>query len=242
MPSKTRNPVTARRGVSLNVILTAVVVVVAIAVIGIVLLANRSDNSGAGSNETLRPTGSHTLSQVAGDEVTVVEFLDFQCPACASFYTNITKGLEQDYAGRFTFVPRNFPLQSHPLAVPAARAAEAAGKQGKYAQMYHALYDGYASWALTEDGKSVSDDLPRATTRFEEFATAAGLDLDRFRADVASPEVQAIIDQGVADGTKLGVDSTPTFFINGEKFDPQGSTAGEVDRELRAAIDARLAG
>ncbi|WP_156755630.1 DsbA family protein [Actinokineospora pegani] len=242
MPSKDRSSAAARRGLSLNVILTAVVVVVATAVIAAVLLAGRPDTAGGSTNETLRPPGSHTLSQGAGDEVTVVEFLDFQCPACASFYTNVTKKLEQDYMGRFTFVPRHFPLLSHPLAVPAARAAEAAGKQGKYAQMYHALYDEYASWALTEDGKSTSDDLARATARFEAFATAAGLDLARFRVDVAAPEVQAIVDQDIADGRELGVDSTPTFFINGEKFQPRGSTAAEVDRELRAKIDAGTTG
>ena len=239
--SKSRNSVTARRGLSLNVVLTAVVVVVAAVVIGLVLVAGRSDGGGS-TNETLRPSGSHTLSQVAGDKVTLVEFLDFQCPACASFYTGITKKLEEDYEGRFTFVPRNFPLSSHALAVPAARAAEAGGKQGKYAEMYHALYDNYESWALEADGQSTSDDLARATAKFEEFATAAGLDLARFRADVASPEVQAIIDQGMADGRKLNVTSTPTFFVNGEKFTPQGDTVADIDRELRARIDAELAG
>ncbi|WP_424186663.1 DsbA family protein [Actinokineospora sp. G85] len=242
MPSTNRSSTTARSGLSLNVILTAVVVVVAVAVIAAVLLAGRPDTAGGSSNETLRPPGSHTLSQVAGDKVTVVEFLDFQCPACASFYTNITKKLEQDYAGRITFVPRHFPLQSHPLAVPAALAAEAAGKQGKYAQMYHALYDEYASWALTEDGKSTSGDLPRAAAQFDRFATAAGLDLARFRVDMAAPEVRAIVDQGIADGRELGVDSTPTFFVNGEKFQPRGGTAAEIDRELRAEIDAGIAG
>ncbi|MFE2756107.1 DsbA family protein [Actinosynnema sp. NPDC059335] len=234
-----RNPMTARRGPSLNAILTGVVVLVAVLVIGGVLLFNRSDEGGTAPKEALFPAGAHTLSRVEGDKVTLVEFLDFQCPACASYYANITKELERDYQGRITFVTRNFPLQMHPLAVPAARAAEAAGKQGKFAEMYHALYDGFDQWAV--DGQSTSDDLPRATAKFEEFATAIGLDLARFRADVASPEVQEIIDRDVADGRELGVSSTPTFFVNGEKFQPAEGTIAEVEREMRGKLDAALA-
>lgn len=234
-----RNPMTARGGPSLNVILTGVVVLVAVLVIGGVLLFNRSDGGEAVPKEALFPAGAHTLSRVEGDKVTLVEFLDFQCPACAAYYANITKELERDYQGRITFVTRNFPLQMHPLAVPAARAAEAAGRQDKFAEMYHALYDGFDQWAV--DGQSTSDDLPRATAKFEEFATAIGLDLARFRADVASPEVQEIIDRDVADGRELGVSSTPTFFVNGEKFQPAGGTVADVERELRGKIDAALA-
>lgn len=237
---KNRNIMAARRGPSLNLVLTGAVVLVAVLVIGGVLLVNRSGEEGAASNEALFPTGAHTLSKVEGDEVTLVEFLDFQCPACASYYTNITKKLEQDYQGRITFVTRNFPLEVHPLAVPAARAAEAAAKQGKHAGMYHALYDNFDRWAV--DGQSTSSDVGRATAEFEEYATSLGLDLERFRADTASPEVQAVIDRDVADGTKAGVDSTPTFFLNGEEFRPAGRTVADIDRELRAKIDAALAG
>ncbi|ROP34916.1 protein-disulfide isomerase [Saccharothrix texasensis] len=230
----------ARRGPSLNVILTGAVVLVAVLVIGGVLVFNRSDEDGAASNAALFPAGAHTLSRVEGDKVTLVEFLDFQCPACSSYYTGITKKLEQDYRGRITFVVRNFPLEMHPLAVPAARAAEAAAKQGKYAEMYHALYDNFDQWAVA--GQSTSSDVRRATAEFDKYATAAGLDLERFRTDVASPEVQAIIDRDVADGTKAGVNSTPTLFLDGEEFHPTGRTVADIDRELRAKIDAALAG
>ncbi|MCE6995273.1 DsbA family protein [Saccharothrix sp. S26] len=237
---KNRNILAARRGPSLNVILTGAVVLVAVLVIGGVLVFNRSDEDGTASNAALFPAGAHTLSKVEGDKVTLVEFLDFQCPACSSYYTNITKKLEQDYRGRITFVARNFPLEMHPLAVPAARAAEAAGKQGKYAEMYHALYDNFDQWAV--EGQSTSSDVRRATAEFEEYATAAGLDLERFRTDMASQEVQSIIDRDVTDGTEAGVNSTPTFFLDGERFQPTGRTVADIDRELRARIDAALAG
>jgi protein-disulfide isomerase len=235
-----RNVVAARRGPSLNAVLTGVVVLVAVLVIGGVLVVDRSGGEAAASTETLVPAGAHTLSTVEGDRVTLVEFLDFQCPACASYYEGVTKRLEQDYRGRITFVTRNFPLEMHPLAVPAARAAEAAAKQGEYAAMYHALYDGFDRWAV--DGRTTSADVGRATAVFEEFATAAGLDLARFRADSASEEVQAVIDRDLADGAAVGVTSTPTFFLDGEEFQPSGGTIADVDRELRAKIDEALAG
>ncbi|CCH30137.1 thioredoxin [Actinosynnema sp. NPDC047251] len=237
MSRKSRNPVTARRGPSLNVILTAAVVVIAAAVIGGVLLANRG-SAGPSADSTLRPADAHTLSTVDGDKVTVVEFFDFQCPACSSYYTDVTKKLEQDYRGRITLVPRNLPLDVHPLALPAALAAEAAGKQGKYAEMYHALYENYDSWALA--GQSVATDPKAAAATFERFATTAGLDLERFRADLASPDLRETVDRDVADARQLGVTSTPTLFVNGTKFQPKGKTLADVDRELRARIDEEL--
>ncbi|CAL9451890.1 hypothetical protein SUDANB95_02448 [Actinosynnema sp. ALI-1.44] len=240
--SGTKNPVTARRGPSLNLILTAVVVVVAAAVIGGILLTNRSSGAGGGGvpDERLVPANAHTLSTVEGGKVTLVEFLDYQCPACASYYANVTKKLEQDYQGRITIVTRNYPLQMHPLALPSAKAAEAAAKQGKYKEMYHALYDGFQDWAV--DGKTTSSDTAAATARFEEYAKTLGLDVEEFRADMASADVQAVIDRDLADGQALGVSSTPTFFLNGEKFTPTAKTYPDVDRELRAKIDAALGG
>lgn len=238
-----RNVVTARRGPSLNVILIVVVVVLAVGVIGGILLFNRSSSSGDASTDSLVPAGANTLSVAQGDaagKVTLVEFLDYQCPACHSYYVNVTKQLQQDYQGRITFVTRNFPLDMHPLAIPAARAAEAAARQGKYEQMYHALFDNYEQWAYT--GQNINSDEAAATAFFESQATAIGLDLDRFRTDVASSEVQAIIDRDVAQGKSLGITSTPTFFINGEKFQATGSTADQVSQSFHTKIDGLLGG
>lgn len=243
-PSRTRNPVTtARRGPSLNVILIAVVVVVAVGVIGGILLFNRSDSSGDPTSQTLVPPDANTLSVAEGHsagKVTLVEFLDYQCPACHAYYVGVTKQLQQDYQGRITFVTRNFPLTMHPLAVPAARAAEAAAKQGKYAEMYHALFDNYEQWAYT--GQTINSDEAAATATFEQFATSIGLDLDQFRTDSASAQVQAIIDRDLADGKSLGISSTPTFFINGEKFEPAGSTAADISQSFHSKIDGLLGG
>jgi protein-disulfide isomerase len=241
---KTRNSVNARKGPSANFILTFAVVVVAVAVIGGVLLTNRSDgateeNTGASSELRAGPD-RNTFTTSDGDKATVVEFLDYQCPACNAYYHNITNKLETDYTGRITFVTRNFPLDAHPLAVPAARAAEAAAKQGKYREMYHQLYDNYQQWAIAPDGKQVSDDLQRATSLFDQYGTAIGLDLDRFHTDIASTAVQQRIDADRAAGEKLGVSSTPTIYVNGKQFTPQGDSFADADRQLRDTLDNAL--
>jgi len=240
------SPNVPRRGLSANVIVTIVIVVVAVLVIGGVLLFNRSgeESTDTGTGEIpveLRAgPDSNTLTTAPGNKVTLVEFLDFQCPACAAYYENVTNGIETDYAGRITFVTRNFPLDTHPLAQPAARAAEAAANQGKYREMYHALYDNYQEWAISDDGKQLSDDEPRAATFFDRYATTIGLDLDRFHTDQASPGVQERIDADVAAGQAVGVDSTPSFFVNGKRFRPSGDQVTDVDDQLRQLLDEAI--
>lgn len=242
--SRSKNPVTARQGVSLNVILTAVVVVVAVLVVGGILLFNRDDSAADGGvpAAVLAPEGSHTLSEAADGKVTVVEFLDYQCPACAGYYTNVTSKIEKDYAGKITFVVRNFPLDMHPLAVDAAKAAESAAEQGKFSEMYHQLYDNFPDWALTPDGQSSSADSARAAELFRGYAEQLGLDVAKFTADLSSPAVRARIDKDTADGRAAGVSGTPSIFVNGDKFEASGETFADVDRQLRALIDGALAG
>jgi protein-disulfide isomerase len=196
--------------------------------------------TGALSAAVLNPTGSHTLTEAKSDVVTMVEFLDYQCPACHAYYDNVTRKLEHDYAGRITFVTRNFPLDAHPLAVSAAQAAESAAKQGKYGEMYHALYDNYDSWALAPDGQNLSDDATRARAQFDTYAREIGLDLERFHRDQGSAELRQRIDRDRTDGDKAGVHSTPTIFVDGKQFEPSGQSFADVDRQLRALLDGAL--
>lgn len=247
MTRKSRSRIAPPRGPSANVIATVVVVVLAVAVVGGILLFDRSDDSGGegtGSGsvpaELRAGPDSNTVIETEGAKVTVVEFLDYQCPACAAYYGNVTRKLETDYAGRITFVTRNFPLAMHPLARQAAEAAEAAAAQGKYREMYHQLYDNFEQWAATPDGQRVSDDARRAATLFDSYATAIGIDLDRFHTDIASAAVKERIDADVAAGERVGVSSTPTIFVNGTKFEPQGESFADVDHELRDLIDEAL--
>jgi protein-disulfide isomerase len=237
--SKNQNPLTKKSGLSINIILTIVVAVVAALVIGGVLFFTRSGDGDAG---TLRKPDSNVLLQAPDNKVTVVEFLDYQCPACHTYYEALTKQVETDYAGRITFVVRNFPLRGHPLARPAAQAAEAAALQGKFKEMYHALYDNYAAWAVAPDGQNVSTDETKARAQFDQYAQQLGLDLTKFHLAMNSPLVNAKIDGDLADGARVGVEGTPTIFINGEQFDPGNvQTFQQLSDAFRNQVNQELA-
>jgi protein-disulfide isomerase len=235
---KQPNPVTARSGLSTNVVMAIAVFVVAVVVIGGVVVTQRGNSAHEATRAPQSPLNGHALTTSDSGAVNLVEFVDFQCPACARFYSGVVRKIEEDYRGRITFTARNLPLEMHPLAELAARAAEAAAAQGRYAEMYHALYDNFDQWAV--DGPRVSADRDRADRLFGQYAEAAGLDRERFRADLASPEVRASIERDVADADSLGVTGTPTFFLNGQKFQSRGTSFADVDRELRDRIDAMI--
>ncbi|MFR9727597.1 DsbA family protein [Saccharopolyspora sp. MS10] len=255
---KTTNPLLKKSGPSTNMILSIVVVVAAIVIIGGVLLftagrGGQNDQAGNGApapapgadlSAVVAHPDSNALLEAPDGKVTVAEFLDFQCPSCWSYYTGVTKNIEQEFAGRITFVNRNFPITgAHPLAEPAAKAAEAAGQQGKYKEMYHALYDDYRAWAVSADGQNVSDDQQRANTLFTQYAQQIGLDVNKFRADLDSPVVAQRIEKDKADAEAAGVEGTPTFFINGHKWEPgkDAKTYGDVAAQLRDRLNQELA-
>jgi len=152
-----------------------------------------------------------------GAAVTLLEYGDFQCPHCALAHA-IVKKIEGHYGAKLRFVYRNFPLtEIHPLAEPAAEAAEFAGAQGKYWEMHDAIF---------EHQKRLS--LPM----LEETAEKLGLDGEKAGAAVENQEFVKRIQQDLDGGVRSGVHGTPTFFINGEQY--QGAWKYE---ELVAAID-----
>jgi protein-disulfide isomerase len=133
----------------------------------------------------------------------LVEFSDFQCPACLAVKPYLDNVLKT-YGDKIQFVYRNFPLDQHPMAKPAAQAAEAAGLQGKYWEMYTLLFNNQAN--LSE-------------AQFPELAKILGLDLEKFSADMKSSAIADKIQADIADGTRFGVNATPTFFLNGKKLE-----------------------
>ena len=147
----------------------------------------------------------HTKGE-ASAEAKIVEFGDFQCPACGQAYP-IVKQFLKGKENKVYFVFKNFPLtQIHQNGLPAARAAKAAGKQGKYFEMHDVLYEKQSEWSGLAD----------PTSKFTEYAKGMGLDLNRFKKDMA--EAIGVINRDAALGKKAGVNSTPTFFINGKKY------------------------
>lgn len=138
----------------------------------------------------------------------LVEFSDFQCPACKSFYPIVEEIIEKN-KDDLLFAYRHYPLPQHPFAQKASLAAEAAKKQGKFWEMHKELF-------ANQD--KFSDQF------FADLPTSLKLDGEKYKKSLDEQEVKSIIDKDKADGNLFGVDSTPTFFLNGKKlklFTPQ---------------------
>ncbi len=165
------------------------------------------DTSAAVTGDTkkllIRDSSHKTTNEVK--KVQIVEFADFQCPACGVAFP-VVENIRKTYGDKITYVYRNFPLMQHPQGKPAAAAAEAAGKQGKFWEMYALLFSKQNEWS----GKSNADEI------FSGYAKNLNLDIGKFTQDSLSEEVANRIAQDISDGTSLGVNQTPTFFINGE--------------------------
>jgi len=136
--------------------------------------------------------------------LTLVEYGDYECPYCGQAY-QIVKAIQEALGDDLRFVFRNFPLaQIHPNAMNAACAAEAAALQGKFWDMHDALYENQDSL----DPQSLLA-----------YAAELGLDLDRFAQDMVSTRVEERIVSDLEGGARSGVNGTPTFFINGFRYD-----------------------
>ena|SRR3972149_2077292 len=154
-----------------------------------------------------------------GAKVEIVEFSDFQCEYCKMAAPEIKKAADF-YGDKVVFYYRHFPLPQHKLSKDAAIAAEAAGLQGKFWEMEELIFEKQAE--LKEES-------------FEIFAAGLGLDLTKFKSDIKSSELVSKIESDLADAQKLGVNSTPTFFINGEKlegFRTFEEWKGEIESKL----------
>lgn len=158
--------------------------------------------------------------------VVLEEFGDFQCPPCGAFYPQLKK-LEADYGeDKLRVVFRQFPLpQIHKYAMISAYAAEAAGFQGRFWEMYDKLYTDQATWSKAPD--------PR--TFFLDYAHDIGLDVPRFIQDMGGPEVDSRVMLDRQRGMSLGVVGTPSIFVNGKMITPETS-----EKQLRDMIDAGI--
>ena len=205
-----------------------ILTVVIVAMIGIFIVTKKDDTPKVSIQGDPRKVSK--IDHVKGAEgapVTLIEYADFQCPGCASYYP-ILKSLEQTYEGRVRFVFRHFPLtQIHPNAFAAARAAEAAGKQNKFFEMHNKLFETQQVWGQTTSNQQ---------SLFEGYAKELGLDLAKFKSDYVSGETADRINLDVTTGQEtFGVNSTPTFVLNGKKI----SNPKDLD-EFKKVIDDEL--
>jgi protein-disulfide isomerase len=156
---------------------------------------------------TIRET-DHVFGNPAA-KVTLVEFGDFQCPACGA-YEPIVEQVLKDNQNDVKFVFRHFPLmQIHQNALLAAKATEAAGLQGKFWEMHHMLYAKQKEWS---EGLNARDYILQ-------YARSLKLDIPRFTNDLSSKAVEEKILAEYKEGARLDVQGTPTFFLNGKKLE-----------------------
>lgn len=169
----------------------------------------------------------------ADSKVVLIEYGDFQCPGCGAAFSTV-KTLKEKYKDQLAFVFRNFPLASiHPNARAASASAEAAGLQGKYWEMHDKLYENQNSW-----GSVASNER---TNVFAGYAQELGLNVDKFKSDLAGQDVNKKIGFDLALGKKVGVNSTPTFYLNDQRLDSiRGADGGIEPEKLEKAITDAL--
>ncbi len=165
----------------------------------------------------------------ADAKVTVVEYSDFQCPYCGRAWEIFEKEVYPQYKDKVRFVFKQMPLtQIHPWAEDAAVATECALQQGN--DQFWKLYDGLFS----QQGQISKETLP---AKVEELATAGGLDTPRLKDCLAGRKTLDAVKADQAEAASVGVNSTPTFFVNGRRV--QGAQSAE---EFKQAIDQALTG
>lgn len=193
---------------SVTTTLISIAVAIVLLIVGIAFALNQKAVSAPPDEEaqTLR-TDSHVLDDGGESAVTVVEFLDFECEACGAFYP-VVEELREKYDGDITYVVRYFPLSGHINSTQAALAAEAAAQQGRFEDMYHRLFETQAQWG----------EHPEETPEvFRMFAKDLGLDMAAYDAAIVDPATAERVQADKSDGEKLGVGSTPSFFVDGKQ-------------------------
>ncbi|MCA9371954.1 thioredoxin domain-containing protein [Candidatus Woesebacteria bacterium] len=163
--------------------------------------------------ELQKPSDTDHVKWASDGKITMVEYSDFQCPACGQYFPLI-KQIENDpelgphLKKEVTFVYRELPLESiHHNARDAARAAEAAGKQNAFFGMHDLLFTNQSEWSNNADHIEL----------FKKYAQELNLDIDQFTADMQDKTIDKKIDNDVASADQFGVQATPTFFLNGKK-------------------------
>lgn len=188
---------------------------------GIIVFSNHNKQN----NGTASP--SNHIMGTAKNNVTLLEYGDYECPACGEYYPTVKQVVAQ-YQDRIQFQFRNLPLnQVHPNAYAGARAAEAASLQNKFWQMHDLLYENQSAWTQQSNPEPF----------FEQYARQLGLNLTKFKADFSSDQINNTIIADLNAFNKTGaVTATPTFFLNGKQVKPAASVA-----EFQKLLDQALA-
>lgn len=210
----------------------AVIIAVVLVFVAIFVLGNKSPATTSSGNGAL----SQHVEGLGQDHVTLVEYGDYECPYCGQYFP-VVKQVEAEYNNQITFQFRNFPLVSlHPNAFAGARAAEAAALQGKFWQMHDLLYEQNEIYYESNETDSNWVGASNPQTFFDQYATELSLNLTKFNQDYSSNQVNGTINADMAEGNKLGIDATPTFFLDGKQI-----SVGENVSQFQTLINAAIA-
>ena len=213
-------------------------IVICVAIFGALIYASRSKKVDVSNIDTATvlsasPQTGNIADHVYGktdSKVVLVEYGDFQCPACGAAEPVLAQ-IREEYKDKIAFIFRNNPLASiHPNAKAAAAAAEAAGLQGKYWEMHDKLYKTQTAWS--------NSNTSQRTDTFIAYAKEIGVsDIEKFKTDMGSSAVNDKISYDLSLGQKAGVSGTPTLTLNKDTLSTDDRQTVE---SMKKVIDAKL--
>lgn len=161
--------------------------------------------------KNIQITPDDTIKGDVEAPITLVEYSDFQCPACRLYSATVKGVIEANPDVRLVY--RHFPLDQHENARVAAAAAESAGKQRKFFEFHDMLFENQDDWGPSKE----------AEKKFVEYAQKLKLNVDAFKKDMASKEIKDAIEADYQSGIQFGVDSTPSFYLDGVRIKPNSA-------------------
>lgn len=200
------------------------IIILALIVWGLAVAMKKDADTDGGPKLGTPPEATSTDHIIGAPDgrVTIIEYSDFQCPACEYYYPLVSKLLAEN-ASTTRLVYRHFPLPQHANAVAAAMASEAAGRQGKFTEMYDRLFTDHIDWTELSNPRPI----------FIGYAENLGLNMEQFAKDLDNPDLKDRVNANRNEAISLGINSTPTFFINGKAIvNPQSYN------EFQAIIEA----
>ena len=185
------------------------VAVIVLIIAGLLMLVSSPSLTGTSQNANVAPVSAKDITnKESGAKVTLIEYSDFQCPACATYHP-VVKQLLEEYKDKIYFVYRIFPLTNiHPNAKISSRAAYAAYKQNKFFEMSDLLFINQKDWADEQDPSGI----------FMDYGRELKLDVKKFLGDMNSDEAKKYVNTSENQALSEGINSTPTFILNNVKI------------------------
>jgi protein-disulfide isomerase len=196
------------------------IVVLVLIIIGLVFAMNKTPGS-----KLPPPSAVDANDHIIGDPkapVTLIEFSDFQCPACGMYFPILEK-LLSEASTTVRLVYRHFPLAKHPNALPMAFASEAASKQGKFIEMYRLIFENQYDWSESKTPEvfieKYVNEIGLNTVQFMNDFNLIKTEFEKDRDAVSPDTVTSKIAKDMIEGNKIGLLGTPTFFVNGKNIE-----------------------